>query len=192
MPSCRPAERPVALGVENATSTLAHEDKVSECRCILVLRTVCFPGQPLALVSHRLCFHLSSHADSSNAPLRRCLRTTSDALVCLTVGYRLVLQKSRSLPSALRRTLPVSLHKAKQVYNKALEIQAAERWRASKRGQKMRQVDSALPSSRFPKLAAQHLAADPITHRTYPAEPPPAHNQPRKHAAMPVRHGARP
>ena len=85
---------------------------------------------------HRLCFHLSSHADSSNAPSRRSLRTTSDALVCLTVGYRLVLQKSRSLPSALRRTLTVSLAKAKQVYNKALETQAAERWRASKRGRR--------------------------------------------------------
>ena len=86
--------------------------------------------------SHRRCLHLSSHADSSSAPSRRSLRTTSDALVCLTVGYRLVLQKSRSLPSALRRTLPVSLAKAKQVYNKALETQAAERWRASKRGRR--------------------------------------------------------
>ena len=60
----------------------------------------------------------------------------------------------RLLPPTLRKTLPVSLPKAKQVYNKALETQAAERWRTSKRGQKMRQVDPALPSSRFPKLVA--------------------------------------
>ena len=60
----------------------------------------------------------------------------------------------RLLPPPLRRELPVSLPKAKQVYNKKLEAQAAERWRASKRGEKMRRVDSTLPSSRFQKLVA--------------------------------------
>ena len=48
----------------------------------------------------------------------------------------------------------ISLPKAKQVYNKGLETQAAEHWRKLRRGQKMRQVDPALPSSRFPKLVA--------------------------------------
>ncbi|RDX41824.1 hypothetical protein OH76DRAFT_1319446, partial [Lentinus brumalis] len=56
------------------------------------------------------------------------------------------------LPAALRRPLPVSLPKAKQVYNKKLEKQAAERWQASKRGMKLRRVDPALPSARFQKL----------------------------------------
>lgn len=60
----------------------------------------------------------------------------------------------RLLPPALRKTLPVSLPKAKQGYNKVLETQAAECWRASKRGQKMRQVDLTIPSLRFPKLVA--------------------------------------
>ena len=46
------------------------------------------------------------------------------------------------------------LPKAKQVYNKKLEAQAAERWRTSRRGEKMRQVDPALPSTRFQKLVA--------------------------------------
>ncbi|RPD64530.1 hypothetical protein L227DRAFT_469172, partial [Lentinus tigrinus ALCF2SS1-6] len=58
----------------------------------------------------------------------------------------------RLLPAALRRPLPVSLPKAKQVYNKRLEQQAADRWRASQRGVKLRRVDPSLPSTRFQKL----------------------------------------
>ncbi|RPD54990.1 hypothetical protein L227DRAFT_473816, partial [Lentinus tigrinus ALCF2SS1-6] len=55
----------------------------------------------------------------------------------------------RLLPPALRQPLPVSLAKAKQVYNKELEQRAAERWRASARGRKFQRVDPAIPSSRY-------------------------------------------
>ncbi len=60
----------------------------------------------------------------------------------------------RLVPAALRRPLPVSISKAKQVYNKKLGVQAAEQWRASKRGIDLRRVDPALPSARFAKLVA--------------------------------------
>ena len=64
--------------------------------------------------------------------------------------------RREDLPVTLRRrTLPLSASKARQKHLQHLKAVAAGRWKASRRGARMRGIDASLPSKRFAELIAK-------------------------------------
>ncbi|KAI9062354.1 hypothetical protein FKP32DRAFT_1527073, partial [Trametes sanguinea] len=56
------------------------------------------------------------------------------------------------LPKALRKPLPLSVSKARQVFKAKLEQRATDRWRNPQRGARMAEIDATLPSKTFDKM----------------------------------------
>ena len=96
---------------------------------------------------------------------------------------------SRTLLKELHKTLPMSATRARGNFKKELDRQAAERWRASARGQKMALIDKDLPSKKYGQLVAElsrrhanlllqlrinHAPLQPYLARIGKASPPPA------------------
>ncbi|KAI9057814.1 hypothetical protein FKP32DRAFT_1526428, partial [Trametes sanguinea] len=59
---------------------------------------------------------------------------------------------SADLPRCLRKPLPLSASKARQVFKAKLERRAKERWQTSPRGLRLAEIDPHLPSKKFDKL----------------------------------------
>lgn len=58
------------------------------------------------------------------------------------------------LPKELRRPLPLSVSRARQNFAQELDHRASDRWRTSRRGLRMVEIDKGLPSRKY----AEHIA----------------------------------